>query len=224
VSSSDRFIEEVREEVQRDRLWGYVRRYGWTALVAVLGLVAFIAWSEYRKAQAIQAARALGDRIIEAADAEDPAARAEALGSLASESGAAKVIVQMRQAAALVEAEDTEGAVAIYQSVAEGSGDPIYADLAALKALILQGDTLGIDARVAVINILAAPGAPFRPLALEQKALVLIDTGDPDGAITILTDLIEDSEATDAMRIRAGQILAALGGTAPSAPQLFSEQ
>ena len=37
VSDTDSFIAEVNEEVRREQLYGYLRKYGWIAVVAVLG-------------------------------------------------------------------------------------------------------------------------------------------------------------------------------------------
>ena len=36
MSETDSFIDEVNEEVRRDRLYGALRRYGWIAILAVL--------------------------------------------------------------------------------------------------------------------------------------------------------------------------------------------
>ena len=39
MSETDSFIDEVNEEVRRDRLYAALRRYGWIAIVAVLAIV-----------------------------------------------------------------------------------------------------------------------------------------------------------------------------------------
>ena len=39
MSDSDSFIDEVTEEVRRDRLFGYFRRYGWIAAVVIVVVV-----------------------------------------------------------------------------------------------------------------------------------------------------------------------------------------
>ena len=52
MSNPESFIEEVNEEVRRDRLYGLLRRYGWIAVLAILLIVGGAAYSEYRKAQA----------------------------------------------------------------------------------------------------------------------------------------------------------------------------
>ena len=76
MSETDSFIEEVSEEVRRDRLYGLIRRYGWIAVVGVVAIVGGASWNEYNKAQDRAAAQALGDGIMTALEAEDPAARA----------------------------------------------------------------------------------------------------------------------------------------------------
>jgi hypothetical protein len=50
VSDTDSFIEEVTEEVRRDRLFGMIKRYGWIAVLVVLAIVGGTAYNEYRKA------------------------------------------------------------------------------------------------------------------------------------------------------------------------------
>ena len=51
MSDTDSFIDEVTEEVRRDRLFGLMKRYGWIAALAVLLIVGGAAWNEWRKAQ-----------------------------------------------------------------------------------------------------------------------------------------------------------------------------
>lgn len=224
MSNSDSFIDEVTEEVQRDKLWAYAQRYGWIAVLLIVGIVGYVAWVEYSKSQRAAEAQALGDSINAAVSTTDAGARAEALGALAPTAGDASVIVNLRQAAALVEAEKLDEALAVYRQIAETSEDPIYADLAQLKALVLQGSAAPLEERLAALDALAAPGAPFRTLALEQKALALVDAGDKEGAIALLTELIEDSETSDGLRARAGQVLVALGGEIPATSRLLSSQ
>ena len=52
VSDTDSFIDEVTEEVRRDRLFGLMKRYGWIAVVAVLLIVGGAAYNEISKARA----------------------------------------------------------------------------------------------------------------------------------------------------------------------------
>jgi hypothetical protein len=67
--------------------------------------------------------------------------------------------------------------------------------------------------RRAALDPIAAPGRPYRPLALEQLALLDIEAGNTEAAITALQALAEAQEATPTLRARVEQLITALGGT-----------
>ncbi|WP_069299793.1 tetratricopeptide repeat protein [Neptunicoccus sediminis] len=223
MSDSDSFIEEVTEEVRRDQLYKYVRRYGWIAVVLVVGAVGVTGFLEWQKASLAADAQARGDQFAAALDADDPAARAEALAALTANSGPAAVIVELRRAAELAEAGDVDGAVAAYDGVANSAAGPVYTELARLKSVILQGTAMDAAARQAELESLAAPGAIYRPLALEQQAISALAADDKDTAIALYAELVQDSESTDALRNRASQVLVALDAEIPAMSQLLSE-
>ena len=52
MSNTDSFIEEVTDEVRRDKLYAALRKYGWIGILAVAAIVGGAAYSEYNKAQA----------------------------------------------------------------------------------------------------------------------------------------------------------------------------
>ncbi len=99
VSNTDSFIDEVTEEVRREKLYGYLRRYGWIAVAAVLLLVGGAAFNEYRNAQERAAAEAAGDALLDALEETDPSARATAFESVTSE-GPAGAISALLEASA----------------------------------------------------------------------------------------------------------------------------
>ncbi len=51
MSNNDSFIDEVTEEVRRDRLFGLYRKYGWIGLVLILGIVGGTAANEWLKSR-----------------------------------------------------------------------------------------------------------------------------------------------------------------------------
>lgn len=59
MSNSDSFIDEVTEEVRREKTFGYIKRYGWIVGLAVVVVVGGAAWNEWNKAQAQAEAEAL---------------------------------------------------------------------------------------------------------------------------------------------------------------------
>jgi hypothetical protein len=211
ANTNDSFIDEVTEEVRRDRLFGYFRRYGWIAVLAVVVLVGGAAYTEWRRASDEAAARQLGDGLYAAAAETDAAKRAEALSALAI-AGPAAAPAEMLRAASLAEAGETAEAAAILASLAADPGQPrVWTDLAALKRVMLLGTSAPAADRIAALEPLKAPGAPYRVLAEEQEALVRLETGEREAALAMLEALLVDQEATVGLRLRVAQLMVALG-------------
>ena len=59
---------------------------------------------------------------------------------------------------------------------------------------------------------MANPGAPLRLLAEEQLALIDIEEGKVDAALTRLEAVRQDAEASVDLQQRATQLIVALGG------------
>ena len=213
MSNTDSFIDEVTEEVRRDRLYAAFRRYGWIGGVAVLLLVGGAAWNEWRKAEADAAAQALGDRILAALDADDPIVRATGLSDLPA-TGDAAAVVALMAAGSERDGGDTAAAVARLAALeADPALTPLYRQLATLKRLMLEGaaGTSPAD-RIAALMPLTAPGAPFRQLAEEQIALAEAESGETEAAIARLRALLQEDGVSAGLRTRAGQTIVALGG------------
>ena len=215
MSNPDSFIEEVTEEVRRDRLFALFRRYGWLAVLVVLGIVGGAGWSEWRKAQEIARAEAFGDAVLDALDMGAPAERAEALSTVQTD-GEQTAILKLLLASDPV--EDRAGALAALEALANDASQPAsYRDLAALRRVVIAGDELPLAERRAALDPIAAPGRPYRTMALEQMAYLLVEEGKTDEAIAQFTALLSDQEAPGGVRARAEQMIVALGGeVAPS--------
>lgn len=215
MSETDSFIDEVSEEVRRDRLYGYLRRYGWIGVLAVILIVGGAAWNEFRKARVTAAAEALGDAVLTALESEDAATRRAALDAIEAE-GPSAAVIALLSAAEKIAAEEPEAAAEELRPLAlDTAVSPVYSDMAALK-LVLLGDA-GEDAttRAQLLERLAQPGAPYRLLALEQQALALAADGDSAAAIAAAQALLQEDGVTGALRQRISQLIVALGGTLP---------
>lgn len=212
MASEDSFINEVTDEVRRERLFGLLKRYGWIGILLVVILVGGAAWNEWRRADARATAQARGDAILAALETEDLATRADAIANAASD-GDAAVITGLLAAGQATPAEGRAEAQARLEALAGRQDlDPVYRDLAQLKAILLAGSGLAPDARIGRLEPLTIPGAPYRPLALELTALAHAEAGNSDQAIEILTALLSDAETTQGLRRRASQMIVALGG------------
>lgn len=212
VSDSDSFIEEVTEEVRRDRLFALMRRYGWIAILAIVLLVGGAAFNEYRKAQAKAEAEALGDSILSALDNDDPAARRAALDGVDAGSPGGDAVLTLLKAAGQANAEENTAAAETLNALATNGDVPeIYRQIAAFKALTLASESLSAQERRTGFEALAAPGAPLRLLSEEQLALIDIEDGQTDAAVTRLRAILQDAELTAGLRQRATQLIVALG-------------
>jgi hypothetical protein len=213
LSETDSFIEEVTEEVRRDKLFTAFRKYGWIAGLAVALAVGGAAFNEWRKARDQASAQSLGDAVMVALEVEDVTSRANALGGITSDDEVAGVFLAMLEAAARTEADDRDAALVLLDKVAADDAAPdTYRELAKLKAVILRGSDQDRGARMATLDDLAVAGGPFRALAMEQKALALFEYGDNAAAIDLLKALLDEPGATQALLQRAQQLIVALGG------------
>lgn len=213
MSDTDSFIEEVTEEVRRDRLYGYLRRYGWIAAFFVVLIVGAAGFREYQRAQAVAQAEALGDAMLAGLSIDADAGRAAAFAEVEAGTPQGAAILAFMTAGVQTEADEVEAAVETLNSVSLNADVPlIYRQVATFKALTLQTDTLDVDSRRSGFESLAAPGVSLRVLAEEQLALIDIETGETDAAIEKFRMIMEDAEATAGLQRRALQAIVALGG------------
>jgi hypothetical protein len=213
MSDTDSFIDEVTEEVRRDRLFATFRRYGWIAVLLIVIVVGGASYNEYSKARDRSAAQNLGDDIIAALASNEAAERAVALDQIGATTPGGAAVLQFMIAAAQADSGQVEAAVAGLNEVA-GNGDlpEIYRQIAGFKALTLQATTLSAAERRLQFEALARPGAPLRLLAEEQLALIDISEGQGDAAIARLQAILQDAEASTDLQQRAAQVIVSLGG------------
>lgn len=212
MSDTDSFIEEVSEEVRRDRLYGYLRRYGWIAVLAILLIVGGASWNEWRKAQIEAQAQGLGDAMIFALRTNDQAMRAQAIAEVQAENPTARAVLDLIAAAEFSGAQNPADAVERLNILAVNTEVPqIYRDMAAFKALLVPG---GSDAatRRAGFAAMDVPGHTMRMLASEQLALLDIEAGDTQAALERLQSILVDAEVSPSLQQRAVQVIVALGG------------
>lgn len=219
MSNPDSFIDEVTEEVRRDRLFALFRKYGWIGVVVVLAIVGGAGYSEWRKLQAEARAEAFGDAVLDALDMGKPEERVAALAGIPTD-GEQTAVLKLLLASDPT--GDRAGTLAALEALAADATQPAsYRDLAVLRRVVVAGADLSVADRRAALDPIAAPGRPYRTMALEQIAYLLVEEGKTDDAITALTALLSDQESPAGVRARAEQMIVALGGeVAPvTAPQ-----
>jgi hypothetical protein len=212
VHESDSFIHEVSEEVRRDRFYAFLKRRGWLIGAVLLLAVGGAAANEWRKARQQAAAEAAGEALRAAYAEPDPAARAALLAELAASAPNIAVIAELARAGSLLEAGDRSGSAEVLGALAAGATPEPYRALAALQRVMVLGAAMDRSERLASLDLLAAEGAPFRPLALEQRALAHLEAGDKAAAVADLEAALATPGVPEALAGRARQLLAAAGG------------
>lgn len=206
MSETDSFIQEVTEEVRQDRMFALWKKYAPYVVGAVVLIVgAAAAWSWWQASER-EAAEARGTLLIEVDD-RDPAAVVELSNQL---DGPAKLIAEMRAAAALVAAGNEADAAATYADIASREGvAPEYRDLATLQAVRLGAE--GIDADREIGRIADGEG-PYRLLAREMRASRAIAAGEIEQGHAELNEIVRDPSVTPWLQQRAVALLIATGG------------
>lgn len=213
MSNPDSFIDEVTEEVRRDRLFAAFRKYGWIGGLLVALVVGGAAWNEWQKAQETARAEAFGDAMLDAMDLGAPEDRAAAVAAVPVDGSQASLQALML---ASDPTYDKAGALAALDKlIADATQPQLYRDLAVLRRVAIAGADTALADRRAALEGIAAPGRAFRTLAAEQLAYLLIEDGKTDEAISALSALVQDQEAPAGLKRRAVQMITALGGTPP---------
>jgi hypothetical protein len=214
VSNTESFIDEVTEEVRRDKLFALFRKYGWIGVVAILGIVCGTAYVQWQKAQDAARAQAFGDAVTDALDLGSTGERMAALADVPTTGDQAGLLGLMLSTDP--ESDKAAALAALDGVAADTTLAPLYRDLAVLRRVIVAGDDMPLADRRSALESIAVAGRPYRTLALEQLAVLLIEEGKTDDAITALTALLQDQEASQGLRVRAEQMIVALGGTVPA--------
>ena len=205
MSDTDSFIDEVTEEVRRDRLFGYFRRYGWIPAVIILALVGGTAYSEWSKSVVAQAAQVRGDALLDALDVQDKPESISALSSIVAQEDSDVV------ASFLLAGLDQSLASELLTAISENMDQPKYIrDLARLK-LAATPDAASKDEAVSILTDLSAPGGLYRNAATEILVALELQRGNRDVALELLQSHVQDAGATRAQVQRMGELIVALG-------------
>ncbi len=210
-------FREVDEDIRRERwlkLWQTYGKYVVGGAVAVvLAVAAQVGWREYQTSQRLsESVRfAAASELLVGGQAELAAQRFAVLADNAGAGYAA--LARLREAEALAASGDTVGAVAALDRLAadDGAGGALraLAALLALYQLIDDADPVALEQRLAP---LMRDDSPWRSSARELSGLLAIRLGETGRAREIFTALTEDATAPTAVRGRAAELLAVLGG------------
>ena len=212
MSDTDSFLQEVSEELRRDKLYRNMRKYGWIGLLLVVIIVGGTAYREYQKSQAAQRAQLFGSNIINALNEKNSKDRISKLQEIKAPSDNAKAVLTMLVSAEANNEEASSQDLSNLADVLEDLDvDAHYRDLLKFKILLGSAEKMALDERKSAFLKLSEPGNPFRLLAEEQLILIELEQGKIDSAIEKISQVLLDAEITVGLRNRATQMLIALG-------------
>jgi len=219
---SETFLREVDENLRRDQLRDFGKKYGaWLIAAVVLFLAAsggWIWWQQHQLQRSGEQVEQLGEiyQNIGAGKTKDAAQQLDAL----SKSGrkAVGASAAFARAALAVQQNDTKTAIAKYRELANDSDLPdAYREIALIRQTALEFDQIPPQDVVTRLQPLAKPGNPWFGTAGEMTAMALIKQGKKDEAGRLFAAIAKDKGVADPMRERAVQIAGSLGVDASSA-------
>jgi hypothetical protein len=215
-AQQDVFVREVDDALREDQLKEALQRHGRIAVVALgaalLALGGFLWWREHQQAAAGEA----GEKLTVALDQVEAgrlAPAATALVPLAKDGpDGARAAAQLLQAGIALEQGRRADAARIYAAVA-GDGDTPkpYRDLATLRAVATEFDSLPPATVIARRKPLAAPGNPWFGRAGELVGAAYLKQGRGDLAGPLFAAIAKDPGVPDTLRGRARQLAGMLG-------------
>jgi len=210
-------FHEVDEEVRRERLKQFWDRYSLLIIAAcVLVVLGIGAWRGYEWYIERQAAAA-GARFEAAATLMEQGKTAEAetaFSQIAADApGGYATLARFRAAQALA-AKDKQAAVKAYDALAQdGSLQPLWQDLAAIRASLLLIDTAQLSEMQRRLVPLANSARPYRHSARELLALSAWHNNDVTTAKKYLDMMAQDAETPPGVRSRADVLAALIAAT-----------
>ncbi len=194
MSDRDTFLDEVTEEVRRDRLFRLWRRFGPYAVSVIFLLVAAFAVWEWLQASDEGNSRERMGAFLDILEDEEGVAETLEEWAADAPSGYA-MLARFTAAARHVEDGNADQAAQLYGAIAEDESlDSLYRELARIKQVMAEAESLSAEELEVRLRPLTFEGNIFRDVARELLAGALLAKGDVPAAREILDALEEEGQ------------------------------
>lgn len=214
--NSDAFVREVDEELRRDQIFSFWRRWGRLVFVAVLvGLAALAGWLFWQDRQA-RAAGAEAEKLTAAIEQLSASRFDEARPTLtalaASDRDGYRAAGRLALGAVAMQNGDLKAAAARFGEVANDTrlSDPLR-HLALVRQTAAEFDQLPPDTVVQRLQPIAQKGSPWFGSAGEMVAAAHLKAGRRADAAAVFAAIAADPGVPQSIRSRAVQIAGVLG-------------
>jgi hypothetical protein len=219
---SETFLREVDENLRRDQLRDFFKRYGnWLVAALVLFLAAsggYIWWQQHQQQRSEGHVEQLSE-IYQNIGSGKVGSAPQQLDELSkSGSKAIRASALFTWAALAIQQNDRKLAIDKYREIVGDASLPQpYRDAALIRQTALEFDQLQPQEVISRMQPLAKPGSPWFGTAGEMTALALIKQGKKDEAGRLFAAIAKDKKVPDSIRARSVQIAGSLGVDASEA-------
>lgn len=221
---NESFLREVDENLRRDQMEQFARRYGkWLIAGIVIFLAAIAAYLYWQSQQREQVSERTEELMsiytdIAAGNVEQAKKRLEPLAE--ADNDVVRATALLTQAALALESNDRETALAKYRALSSEDYPEPYQNLGLVRSTALEFDALKPEQVISRLEPLAKPGEPWFGTAGEMTAMAYIKQGQDRKAGELFAAIAADKQLPETIRSRATQIAGTLGVDAsPVAPQ-----
>lgn len=205
---SEEFIREVDEDLRHQQLTGLWKKYGSYVIAFLVGIVLFVAGNvtlrNYNESQYAKVADQY-EKVEKSVTANDFDEALKALEAVSDTSVSGyKMLASFKEAEIELEKGDKEKAVAALDRLVNAAGvDKVYRDMARLKAAMIALDGASYDEMKTRLAPLTIEGNNWKYMAKELLAMSALASGNAQEAKSLLTEMEQDLEAPDDVKIRA---------------------
>jgi hypothetical protein len=229
TDSSETFLREVDENLRRDQVRDFFKKYGaWLIAAVVLFLAAvgaFFYWQEHKRAKAAEQSEQLSAVFtdIGAGRLQNVPQRLQPLEQSGNDVIRASAI--LTDAAVALERNDRAGAIGKYRELASDKGmAQAYRDVATIRGTALEFDSIPPQQVIARLQPLAKAGSPWFGSAGEMTALAYLKQGKTAEAGRLFAAIAADRQVPESIRTRAVQIAGTLGVDASASLPALEKQ
>jgi hypothetical protein len=215
-AQQDVFLREVDDALREEEMRNAIKRWGTTfgvALVlAIVGLGGYLWWEQEQKAEAGAHAEQF-TLALDAVEGRNLDQGATKLASLADDSddGVAAAALVMQGAVAAERGKTDEAKRLFEQVAADESAPQPYRDLAAIRAVAVDFDSIPPADVIARLKPLAVPGKTWFGSAGELVGMAYLKQQRNDLAGPLFAAIAKDKQVPESQRTRARQMAALLG-------------
>ena len=213
---AESFVREVDENLRRDQLREAGERYGkWIIAGVVLFLAAiggYLYWQNRQDHQAVADSEAMSAALDKVGSGNVKGAEADLVPLSESSNGITRATALLARASFAIQRSDRKAASDLFNKVAADDGVPQpLRDLATVRAMMTDFDSMKPDDVIARLKPLAEPGKPFFGTAGELTAMAMLAKGDRAGAAALFARIAADEQVPETIRSRAVQVAGSLG-------------